>query len=165
MLQVKLVKSPIGNTARNRATVAALGLRKMHQTVYLPDNGSVRGMIHRVKHMLAVEVVDDASAPARVKSTPRRKRTTAPIAAEARVAKPATAKPKAEKPVEKVEAVVETAPQPEPKVEAKPKAEKPAEKKAAAPKTAAPKAAAPKAAASKDAAKGPKPKTAKPKES
>lgn len=57
MLRVKLVRSLIGNTKSNRLTVAALGLRKMHQTVELPDNPSVRGMIHKVKHMLHVEEV------------------------------------------------------------------------------------------------------------
>ena len=72
MLRVKLVRSPIGNTKRNRATVTALGLRKMHQSVTLPDNESVRGMIFRVKHMLAVEVVEGEE---RKNSTPKRART------------------------------------------------------------------------------------------
>ena len=74
MLQVKLVRSPIGNTARNRATVKALGLRKMHQTVTLPDNESIRGMIFKVKHMLAVEVVE-GDKNGRANSIPKRGRT------------------------------------------------------------------------------------------
>lgn len=59
MLRVKLVKSIIGNTPRNRATVKALGLRKMHQTVVHQDTPSIRGMIHHVKHLLEVEEVKE----------------------------------------------------------------------------------------------------------
>ncbi|HRI42753.1 MAG TPA: 50S ribosomal protein L30 [Fimbriimonadaceae bacterium] len=59
MLRVKLVKSIIGNTPRNRATVKALGLRKMHQTVVHKDTPSIRGMIHHVKHLLEVEEVKE----------------------------------------------------------------------------------------------------------
>jgi len=69
MLRIKLVRSPIGNTARNRATVKALGLRKMHQTVEHNDSPSIRGMIHSVKHLLQVEVNDQplVKAPAQPK--------------------------------------------------------------------------------------------------
>jgi len=59
MLRIKLVKSLIGNNPRNRATVAALGLRKMQQVVEHEDTPSIRGMIHHVKHMLVVEEVVD----------------------------------------------------------------------------------------------------------
>lgn len=59
MLRVKLVKSPIGNTPRNRATVKALGLRKMQQTVTHKDTPEIRGMIHHVKHLLEVEEVKE----------------------------------------------------------------------------------------------------------
>ena len=44
-LKITLVKSPIGAIPKQRATVEALGLNKMHKTVEMPDNGSVRGMI------------------------------------------------------------------------------------------------------------------------
>ncbi|MDE5717109.1 MAG: 50S ribosomal protein L30, partial [Lachnospiraceae bacterium] len=37
------------------ATVAAMGLRKLHQTVELPDNAATRGQIQRVRHMVKVE--------------------------------------------------------------------------------------------------------------
>lgn len=57
MLRIKLVRSIIGQTAHNRRIVAALGLRKMHQTVEHQDTPTIRGMVHHVKHMLAVEVV------------------------------------------------------------------------------------------------------------
>jgi len=61
MLRIKLVKSPIGNNKRNRATVQALGLRNVQQVVEHADNPSIRGMIHHVKHMLLVEEVADAN--------------------------------------------------------------------------------------------------------
>src|ERR1043165_846195 len=62
MLRIKLVKSPIGSNWRNRRTVAALGLRKVHQVVEQPDNPSIRGMIHHVQHLVTFEVVE-GSAP------------------------------------------------------------------------------------------------------
>ena len=54
-LKVTLVKSPIGNVTKNRKTVEALGLHKMHQTVELPDNAAVRGMVRHVAHLVKVE--------------------------------------------------------------------------------------------------------------
>lgn len=59
-ITVKLVKSPIGYNKRQKATVAALGLRKMHQTVEKADSPTVRGMIAKVSHL--VEVVEEAQA-------------------------------------------------------------------------------------------------------
>ncbi len=60
MLRIKLVRSMIGQTKSNKLTVTGLGLRKMHQVVEHADSPSVRGMIHKVKHMLHVEEVADA---------------------------------------------------------------------------------------------------------
>ena len=56
-LKVTLVKSTIGAVPKNRKTVEALGLKKLHQTVEMPDNAAVRGMIHQVKHMVKVEEI------------------------------------------------------------------------------------------------------------
>lgn len=56
-LKITLVKSPIGAIPKQRATVKALGLRKLHKTVEMPDNASVRGMIQAVKHLVKVEEV------------------------------------------------------------------------------------------------------------
>ena len=56
-LRVTLVKSPIGAVPKHRATVEALGLRKLNKTVELPDNEAVRGMIWHVKHLVKVEEV------------------------------------------------------------------------------------------------------------
>ena len=54
-IKVTLVKSPIGAVPKNKKTVEAMGLRKLHQTVELPDNDAVRGMIRHVNHLVEVE--------------------------------------------------------------------------------------------------------------
>ena len=54
-IRVTLVRSPIGYTKDQKATVKALGLRRMHQTVEQKDNPAVRGMIQKVIHLLKVE--------------------------------------------------------------------------------------------------------------
>ena len=54
-IRVTLVKSPIGYTKDQKATVKALGLRRMHQTVEHKDNPAVRGMIRKIVHLVQVE--------------------------------------------------------------------------------------------------------------
>ena len=54
-IKVTLVKSPIGSSPKHRATVAALGLKKVNKTVELPDNDAVRGMVKAVCHLVKVE--------------------------------------------------------------------------------------------------------------
>jgi large subunit ribosomal protein L30 len=53
--RVTLVRSTIGKPKDQEATVRALGLRKLHQTVELQDNPSIRGMVSKVRHLLNVE--------------------------------------------------------------------------------------------------------------
>jgi large subunit ribosomal protein L30 len=55
-VKVKWVKSFIGSTDDMRATIRGLGLRRMHQVVERQDTPAVRGMIHKVRHL--VEVVE-----------------------------------------------------------------------------------------------------------
>lgn len=55
-LKVKWVRSSIGCTDDVRQTVRGLGLRKMYQVVERQDTPAVRGMIHKVRHL--VEVVE-----------------------------------------------------------------------------------------------------------
>ena len=57
--KITLVKSPIASLPKHKANVAALGLRKLGQTVVHPDNAAVRGQIFAVKHMVKVEEVDE----------------------------------------------------------------------------------------------------------
>ncbi|MCR5303702.1 MAG: 50S ribosomal protein L30 [Lachnospiraceae bacterium] len=54
-LRITLVKSPIGAIPKQRATIEAMGLRKIRQTVELPDNGATRGQIQKVNHLVKVE--------------------------------------------------------------------------------------------------------------
>ena len=56
-LKVTLVKSPIGAVPKHKATVEALGLKKLNKTAELPDNDAVRGMIWHVKHLVKVEEI------------------------------------------------------------------------------------------------------------
>jgi large subunit ribosomal protein L30 len=56
-LRITLVRSPLGNTERHKATVRSLGLRRMHQTVEVVDSPQLRGMVAKVAHMVSVEEV------------------------------------------------------------------------------------------------------------
>jgi len=56
-LNITLVKSTIGAKPKHKKTVEALGLRKLNKTVEMPDNESVRGMLHQVRHLVKVEEV------------------------------------------------------------------------------------------------------------
>jgi large subunit ribosomal protein L30 len=53
-LQVKLVKSIIGLSPKQEATVKALGLRRINHSVTHDDNAIIRGMIAKVPHVLQV---------------------------------------------------------------------------------------------------------------
>lgn len=59
-LRITWTKSAIGYNKRQRATIEALGLRKLNQTVELPDNPSTRGMISRVAHLVRVENIENS---------------------------------------------------------------------------------------------------------
>ena len=54
-LKITLVKSPIGYTKRQKATVQALGLRKIGQSVERLGTDPIRGMVSQVSHLLEVE--------------------------------------------------------------------------------------------------------------
>ena len=54
-LKITLIRSTIGQVPKNRATIEAMGLKKLHQTVELPDNAATRGQIQKVRHMVKVE--------------------------------------------------------------------------------------------------------------
>ena len=57
-LRLKLVRSPIGSTERQRATVRALGLRRMHQVVEQVDSPVTRGMVQKVEHLVRIVEAD-----------------------------------------------------------------------------------------------------------
>ncbi len=55
ILKITQIRSKIGYKPKARATLEALGLRKIRQTVELPDIPSVRGMIKKIEYLLKVE--------------------------------------------------------------------------------------------------------------
>lgn len=54
MLEITYVKSSIGRSFRQRRTIEALGLHKLHDTVVQPDNPQIRGMIDSIQHLVEV---------------------------------------------------------------------------------------------------------------
>ncbi len=54
-LKVTLVKSVIGCTKKQIATVVALGLKKINSSNLVPDNACVRGQLNVVSHLVKVE--------------------------------------------------------------------------------------------------------------
>lgn len=61
-LSVTLERSSIGHPRDQKETVRSLGLRRLHQTVIVPDNESIRGMIHKVRHLVRVQPVESTGA-------------------------------------------------------------------------------------------------------
>ena len=54
-VKVTLKRSVIGEKPKTRATVESLGLRKLHQTREHTDTPTLRGMLHKVRHLVEVE--------------------------------------------------------------------------------------------------------------
>ncbi len=61
-LRVTQTKSTISHIARNRATIRALGLKRIGHTVEVPDNDATRGMVRQVRFLVSVEEIVDAPA-------------------------------------------------------------------------------------------------------
>jgi large subunit ribosomal protein L30 len=59
-LHITYVKSAIGYSGDQGRTVQALGLRRLHQVVEHEDSPSLRGMLHKVRHLVRVEEVGAA---------------------------------------------------------------------------------------------------------
>lgn len=60
VVRVKLVKSPIGYTQRQKRTIRALGLRRMNHIVEHVDSPTLQGMLDKVSHLVEVEVESKA---------------------------------------------------------------------------------------------------------
>jgi large subunit ribosomal protein L30 len=58
-LRITWVKSAIGYNKKQKATITALGLRKLGQTVERPDTPQVRGMVFAVRHLVKCEEVKE----------------------------------------------------------------------------------------------------------
>jgi large subunit ribosomal protein L30 len=58
-LQVTYRKSAIGYARDQKATIAALGLKRLNQTVEHPDSPQLRGMLRKVRHLVEVRAGAD----------------------------------------------------------------------------------------------------------
>ncbi len=56
-LKITLVKSKFGRIKVQKATIEALGLKKIGTSVVQEDNGAIRGMINKVSHLVKVEEI------------------------------------------------------------------------------------------------------------
>ncbi len=54
-IRVRWVRSAIGFSRRQRATLRGLGFRRLNQTVDVADTPAIRGMIQKVSHLVVVE--------------------------------------------------------------------------------------------------------------
>jgi len=58
VIRVRQVKSGIGYSKDQKATLIGLGFRRMNQTVELEDTPSVRGMVNKVRHLVSIEAAE-----------------------------------------------------------------------------------------------------------
>ena len=59
LLRITWTKSQIGYRAGHREVVRSLGLKRLGHTVVHRDNPSIRGMVHKVAHLVTVEEVEE----------------------------------------------------------------------------------------------------------
>ncbi len=58
MLKITLRRSYIGIPEKQRKVLASLGLKKIGRSVIQADNEAIKGMVHKVSHLVAVERAD-----------------------------------------------------------------------------------------------------------
>ncbi len=56
-IRVTQVRSAINRPKRQKRTIEALGLKKLHQTKEFEANPAILGMIEKVRHLLKVEEI------------------------------------------------------------------------------------------------------------
>lgn len=56
-LKITQVKSTIDRSKRQKATIEALGIKKLNRSVIHDDNPVIRGMVKTVNHLVTVEEV------------------------------------------------------------------------------------------------------------
>ncbi len=54
-IKVTQIASPIGRRRDQRATLIGLGLNKLNRSRILEDTPAIRGMVHKVGHLVQVE--------------------------------------------------------------------------------------------------------------
>ncbi len=63
VLRIVWVKSAIGYSQRQKATIRALGLRHLGDSVVQKDSPVIRGMLRKVQHLVRVEEVEGHETP------------------------------------------------------------------------------------------------------
>ncbi len=56
-IRVTQVRSKIGRPERQKRTLAALGLKKMHQSIEHEATPQIMGMVNAIKHLVKVEEI------------------------------------------------------------------------------------------------------------
>lgn len=56
-LRITYVRSAIGHKPDQKATIRALGLHRLHETIERADSPQLRGMVHKVRHLVSVAEV------------------------------------------------------------------------------------------------------------
>jgi large subunit ribosomal protein L30 len=69
-LKITQVRSIIGSQReKHKVVMESLGFKKNYRTLYKDDTPQIRGMIHKVRHLVAVEEIDEKQIPAPVKAS------------------------------------------------------------------------------------------------
>jgi large subunit ribosomal protein L30 len=63
-LRIKYKKSAIGYSQRQKDTIRSLGFKRLGQTVEIPDNPAMRGMVRHVRHLVVILEDAEGAAPA-----------------------------------------------------------------------------------------------------
>ncbi len=56
-IRITQIRSGVGRKADQKATLRALGIRRLHHSVVVEDTPVVRGMVNKVRHLLRLEKV------------------------------------------------------------------------------------------------------------
>lgn len=65
ILRITYSKSSIGYKADQKATIKALGFKRLYETIEQEDSPVIRGMINKVSHLVTVEEVEPEKAAAK----------------------------------------------------------------------------------------------------
>ena len=65
--KVTWTRSAISQPRSQREVIRSLGLRRLNHTVFLQDTPAIRGMIQKVRHLVAVSLIDADEQPAKKK--------------------------------------------------------------------------------------------------
>ena len=61
-LRITWTRSTIGLPQPQRRVIQALGLHRLHQTVERANTPIIRGMVHKVRHLVTVEELQESGA-------------------------------------------------------------------------------------------------------